>query len=183
MTAAKWQSTADNTPQNWQRCCHWPNVKANQPCQTAWGCSVVWNNCKSSLPNCTIIGPMPAQLVPTSPNYLGIQIGQVFHALPWNFQATSWQPPSRMLHKHCFFWFAKSDFLEFAILPSKLSVLSNGTHVSVTSEPVMLPVGHGTTTMGQPLTWQSMQASGTIWHMFDVCLQWFWVGLCGVNLD
>ena len=29
LTAAKWQSTADNTPKNWQTCCHCPKVKAN----------------------------------------------------------------------------------------------------------------------------------------------------------
>ena len=29
LTAAKWQSTADNTHQNWQKCCQCPKVKAN----------------------------------------------------------------------------------------------------------------------------------------------------------
>ena len=58
-------------------------------------------------------------------------------------------------------WFAKSDFLEFASLPANMTVLSNGPYVSVTSEPVMLPRGHGPTTMGQPSRWQTMPASDT----------------------
>ena len=58
-------------------------------------------------------------------------------------------------------WFAKSDFLEFASLPANMTVLSNNPYVSVTSEPVMLPRGHGPTTMGQPPRWQTMPASGT----------------------
>ena len=58
-------------------------------------------------------------------------------------------------------WFAKSDFLEFACLPAKMTALSNNPYVSVTSELVMLPRGHGPTTMGQPPIWQTMPASGT----------------------
>ena len=59
-------------------------------------------------------------------------------------------------------WFAKSDFLEFASLPANMTVLSNNPYVSVTYEPVMLPRGHGPTTMGQPPRWQTMPASVTI---------------------
>ena len=58
-------------------------------------------------------------------------------------------------------WFAKSDFLEFAIRPANMTVLSNSPYVSVTSEPVMLPRGHGPTTMGQTPRWQQVPASGT----------------------
>ena len=57
-------------------------------------------------------------------------------------------------------WFAKSDFLEFVCLPANMTVLSNNPDVSVTSEPVMLPRGHGSTTMGQPPRWQTVPASG-----------------------
>ena len=59
-------------------------------------------------------------------------------------------------------WFAKSDFLEFASLPANMAALSNNPYAYVTSEPVMLPRGHGPTTMGQPPRWQTMPASGTI---------------------
>ena len=59
-------------------------------------------------------------------------------------------------------WFAKSDFLEFASLPANMTVLSNNPYASVTSELVMLPRGHGPTTMGQPPRWQTMPASVTI---------------------
>ena len=58
-------------------------------------------------------------------------------------------------------WFAKSDFLEFATLPANMTMLSNSPYVSVTSELVMLPRGHGPTTMGQTPRWQQVQASGT----------------------
>ena len=58
-------------------------------------------------------------------------------------------------------WFAKSDLLEFASLPANMAILSNSPYVSVTSEPVMLPRGHGPTTMGQPPRWQTMPANGT----------------------
>ena len=72
------------------------------------------------------------------------------------------------------FWFARSDFLEFATLPANMTVLSNSPYVSVTSEPVRLPRGHGPTTMGQTPRWQQVPASGTRWHRFDV----FYIG-CG----
>ena len=52
-------------------------------------------------------------------------------------------------------------FLEFATLPANMTVLSNGLYVSVTSEFVMLPRGHGPTTMGQTPRWQQVPASGT----------------------
>ena len=52
-------------------------------------------------------------------------------------------------------------FLEFAALPANMTVLSNGLYVSVTSELVMLPRGHGPTTMGQTPRWQQVPASGT----------------------
>ena len=58
-------------------------------------------------------------------------------------------------------WFATSDFLEFASLPANMAVLSNNPYVSVASELVMLPRGHGPTTMGQPPRWQTLPASGT----------------------
>ena len=60
------------------------------------------------------------------------------------------------------FWFLKPDLLEFATLPANMTVLSNNPYVSVTSEPVMLPRGHGPTTMGQTPIWQQVPASGTI---------------------
>ena len=59
-------------------------------------------------------------------------------------------------------WCAKSDFLEFASLLANMTALSNNPYVPVTSEPVMLPRGHGPTTMGQPPRWQTMPAYGTI---------------------
>ena len=53
-------------------------------------------------------------------------------------------------------------FLESAARPANMTVLSNGLYASVTSELVMLPRGHGPTTMGQTPRWQQVPASGTI---------------------
>ena len=84
------------------------------------------------------------------------------------FQAESWQQPARMWHKQLKLLICKIWFLGICYFTSQHDSLSNSPYVSVTSEPVRLPRGHGPTTMGQTHRWQQVQASGTRWHRFDV---------------
>ena len=108
----------------------------------------------------------------------------MFPGLVLDFPSSKWATTSHNVAQTLkIVWFAKPEFLDFATLPAKMTVLSNNPFVSVTSEPVMLPSGHGPTAMGQPPRWQGMPASGTQWHTFGVFYTGLGVGLCGVNLD